>query len=131
MTLLSRVIKFFIVEEISTLNLIRAFITYVRPMLEYCSPVWSPVSVSLINQLESVQRRFTKRLPRLRSLTYDERCARLGINRLELRRLHADLTLCYKIIHGLVFYLVIDFLLLFMIIQHAAIRSNYLFPHRE
>jgi len=83
-------------------NLIRAFITYVRPMLEYCSPVWSPVSVSLINQLESVQRRFTKRLPVLRSLTYDERCARLGINRLELRRLHADLTLCYKIIHGLV-----------------------------
>jgi len=38
----------------------------------------------------------------LRSLTYDERCARLGINRLELRRLHADLTLCYKIIQGLV-----------------------------
>ena len=72
----------------------------IRP--EYCSPVWSPVSVSLINQLESVQRRFTKRVPVLRSLTYDERCARLGINRLELRRLHADLTLCYKIIHGLV-----------------------------
>ena len=52
-------------------NLIRAFTTYVRPMLEYCSPVWSPVSVSLINQHESVQRRFTKRLPGLRSLTYD------------------------------------------------------------
>ena len=84
-------------------NLITAFTTYVRPMLEYCSPVWSPVSVSHINQLESVQRRFTKRLPELRSLTCDERCARLGINRLELRRLHADLTLCYKIIHGLVF----------------------------
>ena len=71
-------------------------------MLEYCSPLWSPVSVSLINQVESVQRRFTKRLPGLRSLTYEERCARLGINRLELRRPHADLTLCYKIIHGLV-----------------------------
>ena len=82
-------------------NLIRAFTTYVRPMLEYCSPVWSPVSVSLIDQLESVQRRFTKRLSGLRSLTYDERCARLGINRLKLR-LHVDLTLCYKIIHGLV-----------------------------
>jgi len=33
--------------------------------------------------------------------TYLQR-ARLGINRLELRRLHADLTLCYKIIHGFV-----------------------------
>ena len=45
---------------------------------------------------------YTKRLSGLRSLTYDERCARLVINRLELRRLHVDLTLCYKIIHGLV-----------------------------
>ena len=83
-------------------NLITAFITYVRPMLEYCSPVWSPVSVALINQLESVQRRFTKRLPGFQSLPYDDRCARLGIDRLELRRLRADLILCYKIIHGLV-----------------------------
>ena len=40
-------------------------------------------------------------IPGLRSLAYIKRCARLGINRLEFRRLHADLTLCYKIIHGL------------------------------
>ena len=71
-------------------------------MLEYCSPVWSPVFVSLINQLESVQQRFTKRLPGFQSLPYDDRCARLGIDRLELRRLRLDLILCYKIIHGLV-----------------------------
>jgi len=43
--------------------LITAFTTYVRPLLEYCSPVsWSPKSVALVNDLESVQRRFTKRL---------------------------------------------------------------------
>ena len=63
-----------------------------------------PKAGTVLPQLEyqNRQRRFTKRLPGLRSLTYDERCVRLGINRLELRRLHADLTLCYKIIHGLV-----------------------------
>jgi len=33
-------------------------------MVEYCSPVWSPVAVTLINQLKSVQWRFTKRLYR-------------------------------------------------------------------
>ena len=66
-------------------NLITAFITYVRPMLEYCSPVWSPVSVSLINQLEPVQRRFTKRLPGFQSRPHHDRCARLGIDRSELR----------------------------------------------
>ena len=53
--------------------LIRAFITYVRP-------VWSPSSKTLIDQLESVQRRFTKRLPGLQSITYDERCACLKID---------------------------------------------------
>jgi len=82
--------------------LIKAFSTYVRPLLEYCSPVWSPTSVTLVNDLESVQRRFTKRLPGLKSLSYDDRCARLGIDRLELRRLRADLILCYKILHGLI-----------------------------
>ena len=79
----------------------RAFITYVRPLLEYCSPVWSPSSKTLTDQLESVQWRFTKRLPGLQSITYDEHCACLKIDRLELRRLYADLILCYKIIHGL------------------------------
>jgi len=30
------------------------------------------------------------------SLTYDERCARLGPDRLELRRVHCDLITCFK-----------------------------------
>ena len=66
-------------------------------MVEYCSPVWSPVAVTLINQLESVQRRFTKRLPGFQTLPYDERCALLGLDRLELRRLRATLIPCYKV----------------------------------
>jgi len=79
----SQIWRCFICKDVC--NLITAFITYVRPMLEYCSPVWSPVSVSLINQLEPVQRRFTKRLPGFQSLPHHDRCARLGIDRSELR----------------------------------------------
>ena len=94
-----QICRCFLHKDVS--NLIRAFRVYVRPMMEYCSPLWSP-SIQLVNQLESVQRRFTKRLPGFNSFSYDERCTRLGINRLELRRLHADLILCYKIIHGYV-----------------------------
>ena len=71
-------------------------------MSEYCSPVWSPVSPNLVNHVECVQRRFTKRLSGFCSLVYNERCARPGIERLELRRLHADLTMYFKIVHGLV-----------------------------
>jgi len=56
----------------------------------------------LINQLESVQWHFTQRLPGFQTLPYDKSCALLGLDRLELRRLCADLILCYKIIGGLV-----------------------------
>ena len=93
-------------------------------MLEYCSPVWSPVAVTLRNQLESVQRRFTKRLRGFQTLPYDERCALLGLDRLELRRLRADLILCYKIIRGLVLLSPDSFSRLFAILEHAVIHLN-------
>ena len=54
-------------------NLIRAFKTYVRPILEYSSTVWSPSYINQINQIESVQRRFTKLIPICSHLSYAER----------------------------------------------------------
>ena len=38
------------------------FKTYVRPLLKYVSPVWSPTHVILIRSVEAVQLGFTKRL---------------------------------------------------------------------
>ncbi len=35
---------------------------YVRPILEYCSHVWSPASKQNIDRTESVQRYFTRRI---------------------------------------------------------------------
>jgi len=37
-----------------------AFTVFVRPLLDYCSPVWAPVYKTDINLIECVQRRFTK-----------------------------------------------------------------------
>ena len=54
-------------------NLKRAFLIYVRPLLEYASYVWSPHHVGKIKQVESVQRRFTKRLPGYVTLDYKSR----------------------------------------------------------
>ena len=51
-------------------NLIRAFQTYVRPILEYASTTWSPSYITLINQIESVQRYFTKLIPQYGRLSY-------------------------------------------------------------
>ena len=42
--------------------LVRAFIVYIRPMLEYCSPVLSPHTKHDVDRIESVQRLFTKKL---------------------------------------------------------------------
>ena len=84
----------------NTANLKRAFITYVRPLLEYTSPVWSPSHLYLINEIENVQRSFTKRLPGLSTLSYSERLSILNLPTLEYRRLIADLNICFKIVHG-------------------------------
>ena len=50
--------------------LISMFNIYVRCILEFNSCVWSPCDIGLINQLENVQRRFTKRIPGLTRLNY-------------------------------------------------------------
>jgi len=81
--------------------LVKAFCTYVRPLLEYCTPVWSPHYRYLIDMVEKVQRRFTKRLSGLRHLSYSDRLQVLGLQSLERRRLSHDLILVYKIFHGL------------------------------
>ena len=54
-----------------------------------------------IEAIETVQRHFTKRLPGFCSLSYAERLKRLNLPSLELRRLHADLIYCYKVVFGL------------------------------
>ena len=90
----------FLTRDVDTL--VSAYTTYVRPVLEYASSIWSPSYLYLIDKLERVQRRFTKRIPGLDQMSYTERLAALGMDSLEIRRLRADLILAYKIIFGLI-----------------------------
>lgn len=85
----------------SAKTLIWAFKVFVRPLLEYASPAWSPYLLQDIDLLESVQRNFTRSLPGYRGLPAGERLRRSGLDPLELRRLYADLLLVYKITHQL------------------------------
>jgi len=82
--------------------LVRAFEVYVRPILEYNSVIWSPVLKKDIVSIEKYSGGYTKRLPGLKNLTYQERLKHLNLSSLELRRLRADLVMCYKIVFGLV-----------------------------
>ena len=52
--------KYFISRN--TQSLVRGFVTYVRPILEYASSTWSPSTITNIKKVESVQKRLTKRL---------------------------------------------------------------------
>ena len=59
--------------------LVRAFIVYVRPIVEHCSVVWSPSLKHDIDLIEKVQRPFTKRLRGLKTYSYSERLRYLGL----------------------------------------------------
>lgn len=85
--------------------LVRAYITYVRPILEYCSSVWSPYHLQDITALEKVQRYFTRRLFYLCNFPqsdYEHRLLCLNLDSLEIRRLRFDLCLCFQIVKGFV-----------------------------
>ena len=83
---------------------IKAFCTYmyVRPILEYNSPVWSPHRKSLIDRLEKIQKRFTKAISTLSPHPYMQRLKLLKLPFLEKRHLLADLSLCFKIKNHLI-----------------------------
>ena len=101
--------------------LVRAFITYVRPLLEYASCVWSPFQLHFIDKIESVQRRFSKRLHGLSAYSYDARLAYLGIERLEVRRLKADLIMYYKILHN---FIDVDSKMFFSLVNSGVTRGH-------
>ena len=63
-----------------------------------------------IETLEKVQRRFTKRIPGLKDLTYCQRLTRLKLDSLELRRVLLDLIFSYKLVFGLTDIRLSDFL---------------------
>jgi len=91
--------KCFISRDAVTLT--RAFVTYVRPILEYALVIWSPYHVNQISKLELVQRRLTQRIAGLRDMPYVERLKKLQLERLETRKLRNDLLFTYKVLFGL------------------------------
>jgi len=79
-----------------------AFVTFVRPVVKYASCVWSPCNITAVNKIEAVQRIFTKRLPSLKKLSYQERLSSLRLDSLEILSIKADLLCAYKILFGYV-----------------------------
>ncbi|XP_065645807.1 uncharacterized protein LOC136076261 [Hydra vulgaris] len=76
---------------------VKLYTAYVRPILEYCAPIWCPFLLKDIKKLELVQRRATKRVPQLRNLKYEKRLANLGLSTLAERRTRGDVIQFFKI----------------------------------
>ena len=74
--------------------------SFVRPLLEYCTPVWCPTLSKDILALEKVQRRATKLVKGLQNVEYEDRLKILGLPTLLYRRKRADMLEVYKILHG-------------------------------
>ena len=65
--------------------------THIRPILEYCSCVWNTGYVQDLRLLERVQRRWTKRIDGMATLSYGERLQALNLYSVQGRLLRADI----------------------------------------
>ncbi len=77
------------------------YTTYVRPILVYAAPAWSPYLVKHKAKLEKVQRYATRLVPELRGMSYEERVREMHLTTLEDRRVRGDMITTYKILRGI------------------------------
>ena len=59
-----------------------------------------PHPISLFDLIENVQRKFKKRLYGMHNICYVDRLKLCNLELLELRRMHADLIMMFKILNG-------------------------------
>ena len=79
-----------------------AYCSYVLPILMYGSQAWNTTMRKDVRCIESVQRRYTKSIHGMYNLTYDEKLLQLNALNLENRRIYADMTFTYKVLHCLI-----------------------------
>ena len=77
------------------------FVSHVRPIIEWCSVVWSTGFVGDSKALERVQRRWTRRVDGLSEVPYSARLAYLDLYSVRGRLLRNDLKMVWKILHGM------------------------------
>ena len=77
----------------------KLFKQYVRPKLEYCTPIWSPHTKYNIDAIEKVQSRLLNMIPQLKSLPYEDKLKVCGLELMKDRRHKFDLILAHNIIY--------------------------------
>lgn len=85
--------------------MLKLFKSIVRPHIEYCVQLWSPMAShgnwASILALEDIQRSFTRLIDGIGLLTYENRLSSLGLTTLLERRSRGDLIETFKIVNGI------------------------------
>ena len=84
------------------LTMLTLFKALVLSRLDYGSQLWSPHKICQINQIEKIQRAFTKHITGMDDLPYTKRLKMLNINSLHRRRERYCIIYLWKILEGLV-----------------------------
>lgn len=88
--------------------MLQIYKTFIRPHLEYCVQLWSPLpshgNWGLIMSIENVQRQFTRAIDGVGLLTYKNRLKKLGLTTLLERRARGDLIETFRILSGIADY---------------------------
>ena len=69
-------------------------------MLEYGNVIWSPRLIRDIDAVQRVQRRATKTVPGISTMTYPDRLQTLRLPSLVYRRARGDMIETYKYLHN-------------------------------
>ena len=75
------------------------FASHIRPIIDYCSPVWFTGFLGDVRRLESIQRRWTREIAGMSLLDYPNRLRTLELYSVYGRLLRADLVKIWKILN--------------------------------
>ena len=79
---------------------VQLFTSRVRPILEYGNVIWNPRLIRDIDAVERVQRRATKTVPGISTMSYSDRLRTLRLPSLVYRRTRGDMIETYKFLHN-------------------------------
>ena len=78
--------------------LVKVYVTYIRPELEYASTIWPLPSVAYCTVLKNVQCRFTRHLRGMAEFVYEQHLSVLNLLRLHDQRVYNDMLIVYKVL---------------------------------